>query len=170
VFATHVAVATPVQQQRRRLDALERGADVGAHEYVVQRLEISGATGEPLTAPATAPPARRSRTASQDGRGSAPRRSFRSRRSVKIKRLNEASRCRWPATVGAGFAVTQRAHAVRPNSGHPRPIHPMSCRSGDERVRSGLQIDSVKRCILGFIDGGRTQGGRPPLRRRRVGA
>ena len=35
VFATHVAVATPVQQQRRRLDALERGADVGAQEQVV---------------------------------------------------------------------------------------------------------------------------------------
>jgi len=55
VFATHVAVATPVQQQRRRLDALERGADVGAHEYVVQRLEISGAAGEPLTARPPAP-------------------------------------------------------------------------------------------------------------------
>ena len=32
VFATHVAVATPVQQQCRRLDALERGADVGAQD------------------------------------------------------------------------------------------------------------------------------------------
>ena len=54
VFDTYVAVATPVQQQRRRLDALQRWADVGAHEYVVQRLEISGAAGEPLT---TGPPA-----------------------------------------------------------------------------------------------------------------
>jgi len=55
VFATHVAVATPVQQQRRRLDALQRGADVGAHEHVVQRLEISRAAGEPLTARPPAP-------------------------------------------------------------------------------------------------------------------
>src|SRR6185312_12919034 len=55
VFATHVSVATPVQQQRRRLDALQRGADVGAHEHVVQRLEISRAAGEPLTARPPAP-------------------------------------------------------------------------------------------------------------------
>ena len=55
VFATHVAVATPVQQQRRRLDALQRGADVGAHEHIDNRFEISGAAGEPLTARPPAP-------------------------------------------------------------------------------------------------------------------
>ena len=41
VFAMHVAVATPVQQQRRRLDALERGA-TSVQEQVEDRLEIPG--------------------------------------------------------------------------------------------------------------------------------
>ncbi len=69
---------------------------------------------------------RRSKTASRDGRGSAPRRSFRvPRRSVKIKRLNEANRRRWPATVGSSHSRSiGKARGARKGDRGRRPRRP----------------------------------------------
>src|SRR4029077_8925993 len=53
--AVHVAVTATVQQQRRRLNAVECGPDVGAQVEVKDGFEGPGAAGQPLAA-SPAPP------------------------------------------------------------------------------------------------------------------
>jgi hypothetical protein len=55
VLGTHVAVTTPVQQQRRRLDALEPRADVAMQIQVQYRPEIPRTSGQALVARPPAP-------------------------------------------------------------------------------------------------------------------
>jgi len=45
VAAGHMAVTASAQQQRRRLDAVERGPNVGAQKKIENRFEVPRAAG-----------------------------------------------------------------------------------------------------------------------------